>query len=122
MLRIAQGRLALSEGDAARAVAYARDAIDALGDYHGGEQGEAVWTLAKGLAATRELVGAADAYTRAIDLLALNGRPNEAAEACVEWAELLTAAGRETEADDALRRAGNLRDQRTNRARQPHTR
>jgi transcriptional regulator with XRE-family HTH domain len=98
MLRIAQARMAVAEEEPARGAALAREAIAVLGDYHGGEQGDAVWTLAKALAQQGDSVGAGDAYRRAIDLLALHGRPNEAATASREWAEVLEQLGRAQEA------------------------
>lgn len=48
---------------------YAREAIDALGDQHGGEQGEAVWALGQALKLQGDQVGALDAYRRSVDLL-----------------------------------------------------
>ena len=100
MLKIVRGRIALAERDAPRAADLARDALAAFGDYHGGEQGDAVWVLAKALAAQGDAVGAGAAYRRAIDLLALNGRQHEASTAARAWADVLDGEGR---ADDAAR-------------------
>ncbi|MDX6370555.1 MAG: hypothetical protein QOG93_2057, partial [Gaiellaceae bacterium] len=69
MLRIGQSRLAALEGDGARAVEAARDALAILGDFHGPELGQACWALARGLALEGETANAIEAYRRAVDLL-----------------------------------------------------
>ena len=102
MLRIAQARV---EEDPARSVALAREAVDLLGRYHGGEHGSAILALAEGLARQGDVSAADESYRRAIDLLAVHGRRAEAASACTDWAEMLRAAGRAEEADAALERA-----------------
>jgi transcriptional regulator with XRE-family HTH domain len=104
MLKIVHGRIALAEGDAPRAADLARGALAAFGDFHGGEQGDAVWVLAQALARQEGADGARAAYRRAIDLLALHGRQHEAATAAGEWADVLERHGR---ADEAAR----LRDE-----------
>lgn len=105
MLRIVQARIA-EKPEAA--IQLARNAIDLLGGYHGGEQGSAVQALAAALARQGDLAAAGDAYHRAIDLLAVHGRRSEAAAACVEWAKMLEGAGRGDEAHAALARAQAL--------------
>src|SRR2546423_149717 len=69
MLRIGESRLAALENDANLAVERARQALDVLGDFHGGEQGAAVWALARGFALQGDEAAAHDAYRRAADLL-----------------------------------------------------
>jgi len=108
MLRIGQSRLAALEGDAGNAVERAREALDILGDFHGGEQGAAVWALARGFALQGDEAGARDAYRRAVDLLVVHGRRHEAAEASLELGRFLRERGREEDAEAAFRRAADL--------------
>src|SRR5439155_14976595 len=108
ILKIGQSRLAALEDDADRAVACARDALDVIGDFHGGEQGAAVWALARGFALQGENDLALDAYRRSVDLLVVHGRRHEAAEAALEWGSLLRKSGRGDEAEPVLQRAADL--------------
>ena len=108
MLRIGQSRLATLEGDAARAVEYARDALAILGDFHGAELGQACWALAKGLALQGETDAAITTYRRAVDLLTVHGRRHNAGMASLDWALLLQEQGRNDEAEPILRRAYDL--------------
>jgi transcriptional regulator with XRE-family HTH domain len=109
MLAIGASRVAALEGDAEKALERARTAISLLGDYHGGEQGAAVWALANGFAASGDVEGAHATYPRAVDLLAVHGRRSDAARAADEWAAVLREHGREDEADPILNRAADLR-------------
>ena len=106
MLRIVQARIA---ADPRQAVQLARDAVDLLGGYHGGELGSAVQALAAAFARQGNLAAAHDAYRRATDLLAVHGRRSEAATACIEWAGILETEGRSNEAERARARAQALR-------------
>jgi transcriptional regulator with XRE-family HTH domain len=108
MLRIGQSRLALLDRQADEAVARAREALALLGDFHGGEQGAAVYALASALARQGDETGANDAYRRAVDLLTVHGRRADAGEAALEWAGFLRERGREEEAEPILRRAYDL--------------
>jgi len=108
LLAIGRSRLASLEGEGPKAVERAREAIAILGDFHGGEQGAAVWALAHGLAVSGDLEGAHGTYPRAVDLLAVHGRRNEAARASEEWAAVLQAHGRGDEAKPILARAAEL--------------
>jgi transcriptional regulator with XRE-family HTH domain len=108
MIRIGRSRIARLERDADTAVESARGALDVLGNFHGGEQGAAIWALASGLALQRDDAGAVDAYRRAVDLLVVHGRRHEAAEAAVEWGTFLRECGREAEAESVLQRAADL--------------
>jgi transcriptional regulator with XRE-family HTH domain len=108
MVRTVRGQLAALEGNGDLTVRLAREALDALGDYHGGEQGAAVLTLGRGLALQRDDVGASDAYRRAVDLLVVHGRRHEAAKAALEWGTFLRECGREEEAGSVLQRAADL--------------
>lgn len=108
MLRIGQSRLAALEQEGDLAVERAREALALLGDFHGGEQGSAVYALATALALAGDETGADDAYRRAVDLLTVHGRRSDAGEAALEWANFLRKQGREDEAEPILRRAYDL--------------
>jgi tetratricopeptide (TPR) repeat protein len=108
MLRIGQSRLASLEGDGARAVESARDALAILGDFHGGEMGQACWALARGLALEGQTDAAIETYRRAVDLLTVHGRRHNAGMASLDWASLLQEQGRGDEAEPILRRAYDL--------------
>jgi tetratricopeptide (TPR) repeat protein len=118
-LAIGWSRLAALEGDGAKAVERAREAIAILDDYHGGDQGGAVWALARGLAVSGDVDAAHETYPRAIDLLAVHGRRHEAAQASEEWAAILREHGRGDETEPILTRAAELRaaDSASNRGR-----
>jgi tetratricopeptide (TPR) repeat protein len=109
MLAIGWSRVASLVGEGETAVEQAREAISLLGDFHGGEQGAAVWALALGLSASGDADGALGTYPRAVDLLAVHGRRNDAADASEEWAAALREHDREDEAKTVLRRAAELR-------------
>ena len=108
MLRIGQSRLAALKGDGDRAVETAREALDILGDFHGGDQGAAVWALAHGFALQGDEAAARDSYRRAVDLLVVHGRRHEAGEASLELGRFLRQCGREEDAEAAFRRAADL--------------
>jgi tetratricopeptide (TPR) repeat protein len=109
LLAIGWSRLASLEGEGPKAVERAREAIAILGDFHGGEQGGAVWALAHGLAVSGDVDGAHGTYPRAVDLLAVHGRRHEAARASEEWAAVLQRHGRGDEAKRIQARAAELR-------------
>jgi transcriptional regulator with XRE-family HTH domain len=108
MLRIGQSRVAALNEDGDTAVRCAREALDTLGTSLGGEQGAAVWALAAGFALQRDEEAALSAYQRAVDLLIVHGRRNDAGEAAVEWGRFLQECGRADEAEPVLRRAADL--------------
>jgi tetratricopeptide (TPR) repeat protein len=108
MLRIGESRLATLEGDGARAVECARDALAILGNFHGGEIGQACWALARGLALEHQTDAAIETYRRAVDLLTVHGRRHNAGMASLDWASLLQEQGRGDEAEPILRRAYDL--------------
>ena len=108
MLRIGYSRLAALEGDGPRAVECARDALAILGDFNGGERGQACWALARGLALEDETDAAIETYRRAVDLLTVHGRRHHAGMAALDWASLLRERGREADAEPILRRAYDL--------------
>jgi tetratricopeptide (TPR) repeat protein len=108
MIHIGHSRIAFLEGDAARASEEARRAIDILGEFHAGEQGEAVWALARGQSLAGDVASADQAFSRAVDLLSVHGRRHDAARAAADWAEILRNAGRQDEAAKASERAADL--------------
>jgi transcriptional regulator with XRE-family HTH domain len=108
MIQIGHSRVAYLQGDAVRAVERARMAVDILGDSHAGEQGEACWALARGLALAGDLASAGQAFGRAVDLLSVHGRRHDAARAAADWANMLSNAGRMDEAAAASERAAAL--------------
>jgi tetratricopeptide (TPR) repeat protein len=108
MLLIGKARIAVLNGRGDEAVEHARAAIDILGTSHAGQQGAAVWALAKGLALQEDVDSAIDAYRRAVDLLSVHGQRHAAGTAALEWANLLQEHGREEEVEPILRRAYDL--------------
>jgi tetratricopeptide (TPR) repeat protein len=108
MILIGDSRIACLEGDSGRAIDEARKAMDILGEFHAGEQGEAVWALARGLALAGDVAAADEAFRRAVDLLSVHGRRHDAARAAADWAEILRKAGRPDEAAKASERAAGL--------------
>ena len=108
MLSIGKARLAILDNHGEEAVKHARAAIDILGTSHAGQQGSAIWALARGLALKGDIDSALDAYRRAVDLLSVHGQRHEAGTAALEWANLLQKHGREEEAEPILRRAYDL--------------
>jgi tetratricopeptide (TPR) repeat protein len=108
MLLIGKARIAYLDGRGDETVEHARGAIDILGTSHAGQQGAAVWALARGLALQGDIDAAIDAYRRAVDLLSVHGQRYEAGTAALEWANLLQESGREEEAEPILRRAYDL--------------
>ena len=108
MLRIGESRLAALEGDAGRAVEFARDALAIFGDFHGPELGSACWALARGLALDGDTEAAIQTYRRAVDLLTVHGRRHTAGMASLDWASLLQEQGQGDEAEPILRRAYDL--------------
>jgi transcriptional regulator with XRE-family HTH domain len=107
-LRIGKSRLAALERDGASAIEHARLALEILGDSDGAERGAAAWALAEGLSMQGEADEANEAFGRAVDLLIVDGRRHDAAQACEHWAEMLQKAGRADEAAAVSRRAGDL--------------
>jgi tetratricopeptide (TPR) repeat protein len=108
MLGIGKSRIAALEGDGKAAVEHARAALDSVGTSQAGEQGAAVWALAKGLSLQGEVDSAAETYRRAVDLLSVHGQRHDAGLAALEWSELLREHGRSEEAEPILRRAYDL--------------
>jgi tetratricopeptide (TPR) repeat protein len=107
-LRTEQAKCAAQLGNADDAVAYARDALDVLGESDPHEQGSALYALALGLSLKGDYAAAEDAFKRSVDLLEEHATARECAEALRAWARMLRENGREGEALDVLERAAAL--------------
>lgn len=107
-LRVEQARAAAETGRSDDAVARAREALTLASDADPTEQAAAHWALAKGLAQRGDVEEALAEYARAADLLEQAGSSRRAAEVCRDWARLLRAEGRLSEATDVLERASEL--------------
>ena len=107
-LRNEQAKHAARTGRPDEAIAYAREALDLLGDTNPAEQGAGWWALGEAHAAKGDVPAADEAFRRATDLLAAHGAQRDCTEAYRAWAKLLRAAGRESEALDVLERAAEL--------------
>jgi tetratricopeptide (TPR) repeat protein len=120
-LRCEQARAAAQLGHADEAVSRAREVLELLGDQDPAEQGNAWWALAEGLALRDDVAGADEAFRRATDLLAEQGRWREASQASRAWGRMLRQTGREGEALDVLERAADLAARReSSQANVPH--
>jgi tetratricopeptide (TPR) repeat protein len=107
-VRAEQARHAAALGNGTRAVAYAREALDATGEAFPEEQGTAWLALAEGLALQHDVQPATDAFRSAVDAFGRAREPRNQARAYRAWGRLLRAEGREAEALDALEKAADL--------------
>lgn len=107
-LRVEQARAAAELGEAEEAVALARRALELDPDADPTERAAAHWALAKGLALRGDVEEALGQYALAVDLLEGAGSMRRASEVCRDWARLLRAQGRLSEATDVLERASEL--------------
>jgi tetratricopeptide (TPR) repeat protein len=103
-----QAKQAAHVGDGDEAVRRARAALDAAGDGHPREQGNALWSLAEGLALKGDHDGANDAFRQSTELLETQGRSRDYVEAYRAWGKFLRRVGREHEALEVLERAADL--------------
>jgi tetratricopeptide (TPR) repeat protein len=108
MLRRNQAELARREGDADRAVARAREAIQLAGDAYPDERGSAWLVVAQARAMQGSVTDAERAYEEAAHLLDQGGTVRDRAECYRAWGRLLRNAGREAEALDVLERAADF--------------
>jgi tetratricopeptide (TPR) repeat protein len=106
-LRTDQAKRAVTLGRADEAEAFAREAIDALGDESPAEQGLAWGVLAEALA-LQDSDDADATFRKAAELLEHHGHQVDLADAYRSWARYLRKAGRESEALDVLDRAAQL--------------
>jgi tetratricopeptide (TPR) repeat protein len=100
-------RIALLHGDAPRAVAYAREALDLSRSESPIDEGLALFALADGLALGGDFKGADEAYAQCVDQLEEAGRLRSASTACRAWGRLLREHG-DDRALDVLDRAADL--------------
>lgn len=103
---IQRSRIARILGDAAAAIAFAREAL-AL-DSQPADRGHALAALADGLVLAGETEAASDTYREAVDILEREGRWRAAANTCRAWGSLLRTSGMEADAFDVLDRAAEL--------------
>lgn len=103
---ILRSRIARLRGDAATAIALAREALGI--ESAPADHGYALAALADGLTLSGETDAADAAYRDAVRLLEDEGRWRDAANAARAWGGLLRAAERGAEAMDALDRAAEL--------------
>jgi transcriptional regulator with XRE-family HTH domain len=105
-VRILRSRIATARGDAAAAVALAREALGI--ESSKADQGLALAALGDGLALGGDEDDADAAYREAVEKLEEAGWWRPAANACRSWAHMLRSSGREAEALDVLERAADL--------------
>jgi len=107
-MRQHRSRIALLHGDAAAAVAFAREALELGRAAQPADEGLATYALADALALAGDLAAANESYGRAVELLEGAGRWHAASSACRTWGRLLRDQGEEQRAMDALDRAAEL--------------
>ena len=105
-LKIQRSRIARIRDDAGAAIAFAREALAI--DSSPVDRGFALAVLADGLALDDKVDEADEAYREAVAILEGQTRWRAAANTCRAWGHMLRAAGRETDALDALDRAAEL--------------
>jgi ATP/maltotriose-dependent transcriptional regulator MalT len=103
-----RSRLELLRGNAAAAIAFAREALALCTESQQMEQGISAHALADALALTGEVSEASSAYRQAVDLLEATGQWRPASAAARAWGRLLREQGQESEALDVLDRAADL--------------
>src|SRR6266508_67164 len=101
-------RPAIASGAADPAIAFARKAVDLLGDSDAAARGAAHDTLGRALAAQGDLDGADAAFAEAVAVLRAQREWYDAAEAAQAWSEALAGGGRTAEAERAREIAGQL--------------
>jgi tetratricopeptide (TPR) repeat protein len=107
-LRTEQAKQAVELGHGRDAVAYAREALAALGSSDPAEQGDAWLAMAQGHQLDGDLETADQAYQRALGLLIGRRPAADCAHAYRLRAQLLQATGREVEAAEALKLAATI--------------
>jgi tetratricopeptide (TPR) repeat protein len=107
-LRTEQAKAALLLDSPHEAIARGREALELLGDTEPAEQGAAWLALARAWEVLDDQAEAFEAFRRSAGILEVAGTAHDAAEAYQSWGRALRAAGRESEALDALDRAAEL--------------
>ena len=95
-------------GRGQEAIDYAHASLEAAGDEHPHERGNALWALAEGLALTGQTDEADKTYREAAKMLEEHGQHRQLVEAYRSWGKFLRKAGREQEALEVLERAADL--------------
>ena len=110
-LRTEQAKQAVAVGKSTEAIAFAREALTALGSSDPGERGDALWALAEGHALAGQVDEADRVFREAVELLSGHRPARDCAAAYRSWAKILRQAGREREALDVLEQAAELAEQ-----------
>lgn len=103
-----QAKRAAMVGRGEEAVERARAALELAGDEFPHERGNALWSLAEGLALTGDADAAGVAFREAAELLVAHGHRRDYIEAYRSWGKFLRRVGREAEALEVLERASDL--------------
>jgi tetratricopeptide (TPR) repeat protein len=107
-LRTEQAKRAAELDQGTNAIAYAREALDALGTSDPAEQGDAWLALAQGQHLCTDLKAAGEAFQHALDLLIAHRPAADCARAYRLWAALLEQTGRKSDAAKALEQANAI--------------
>ncbi len=103
-----RSRLELLRGNAAAAIAFAREALALCNESQQMERGISAHALADALSLAGEANDASATYKQAVDLLELTGQFRSASTAARSWGRLLREQGQESDALDVLDRAAEL--------------
>ena len=103
-----QARRAVLLGHGEEAAERAQAALDAAGDEFPLERGNALWSLAEGLALTGDEDGADKTFREATTVLEEHGHRRDFVEAYRSWGKFLRRAGREEAALEVLERAADV--------------
>jgi tetratricopeptide (TPR) repeat protein len=103
-----QARRAVLLGRGEEAVERAHTALEIAGDEFPHERGNALWSLAEGLALTGDEDGADKTFREATEYLEAHGHRRDFVEAYRSWGKFLRRAGREEAALEVLERAADL--------------
>jgi transcriptional regulator with XRE-family HTH domain len=107
-IAIQRSRIAALREEGARAVTFAREALEFNAGKNPVDDGRAFAALGDGLALEGESPAAEEAYRRAADVLETHGRWRDAANVCRAWARILRESQDEQQALDVLERAAEL--------------
>jgi transcriptional regulator with XRE-family HTH domain len=107
-IAIQRSRIGTAQGEAARAITFARQALKLNSERNPVDEGRALAALADGLALEREFPAAEEAYRDAAEALETQGHWRDAANACRAWARILRESNDEKQALDVLERAAEL--------------
>jgi tetratricopeptide (TPR) repeat protein len=103
-----QAKHAARTGNGEQAVTFARAALESAGAENPHERGNALWSLAEGLALTGEEDEADASFREATKLLEEHGHRRDVVEAYRSWGKFLRRSGREEDALEVFERAADL--------------